>query len=304
MEEIKVSVLCLAYNHEKYIRNALDGFIMQKTSFKFEVLIHDDASTDNTAAIIREYEEKYPDIIKPIYQTENQHSKRVPISRQLLLPIAQGKYIAWCEGDDFWTDPYKLQKQYDFLESHPEYIECVHCAVYSDVKKGTKKVLPKIKKDTDYSIDEVIKGGGGLFATNSLMILKSANINMPECFSARGFGDYQLFMYGAIHGKLHCLSDVMSQYNYGLPGSWTDRNEANKDKLIVHFKALIDMLKRVDEYYGYKYTKPITKVVRKHEYIILRHQKEIKGYLKFKYLPFMLAGLKRHTVELFKKLFK
>ena len=126
---IVVSIVSLAYNHAKYIRQCLDGFIMQKTHFAFEVLIHDDASTDGTADIIREYELKYPNIIKPIYQTENQYQKGVAIGATYLYPRVQGKYIAECEGDDYWTDPFKLQKQVDFMEQHPDYGLC-----YSKVK--------------------------------------------------------------------------------------------------------------------------------------------------------------------------
>lgn len=116
MADPLVSIICITYNHEPYIRQCLDGFMMQKTNFRFEVLIHDDASTDNTANIIREYEAKYPDIIKPIYQKENQYSKGVKIGQTYLYPNAKGKYIAECEGDDYWTDPLKLQKQVDVLE--------------------------------------------------------------------------------------------------------------------------------------------------------------------------------------------
>ena len=120
-KDILVTVVSLAYNHEPYIRQCLEGFVMQKTNFAFEVLIHDDASTDGTADIIREYELKYPDIIKPIYQKENQYSKGVFIEKTFLYPNAKGKYIAECEGDDYWIDPYKLQKQVDFLEANPDY---------------------------------------------------------------------------------------------------------------------------------------------------------------------------------------
>lgn len=116
-----VTVITIAYNHEPYIRECLEGIVSQRTTFPFELLIHDDASTDRTADIIREYEAKYPDIVKPIYQTENQYSRGVPIGHTFLYPRAQGKYIAECEGDDYWTDPLKLQKQVDFLESHPDY---------------------------------------------------------------------------------------------------------------------------------------------------------------------------------------
>lgn len=126
LNNIEVSVICLAYNHEKYIRSALQGFVEQITNFEYEVLIHDDASTDQTADIIKEFEEKYPDIIKPIYQKENQHSQGIKILSTHLLPKVQGKYIAYCEGDDFWTDPHKLQRQYDILEKNQECSLCVH----------------------------------------------------------------------------------------------------------------------------------------------------------------------------------
>lgn len=116
-----VSVLTLTYNHESYIKQCLEGILMQKTNFVFEILIHDDASTDKTAQIIKEYESKFSGILKPIYQRENQHEKKVGIDRTFQYPRARGKYIAICEGDDYWTDPLKLQKQVDFLENNEEY---------------------------------------------------------------------------------------------------------------------------------------------------------------------------------------
>lgn len=118
-----LAIRCLTYNHEPYIRQCLEGFVMQKTDFSFIAIVHDDASTDNTADIIREYAEKYPDIIKPIYETENQYSKHDgSLGRIMNAAIPENvKYVAMCEGDDYWIDPYKLQKQVDFLESNPEF---------------------------------------------------------------------------------------------------------------------------------------------------------------------------------------
>jgi len=113
---------------EGYIKDALEGFLIQKTDFPFEILINDDASTDSTADIIREYEAQYPNLIKPIYQTENQYSQGKKPNQEFNFPRAIGKYIALCEGDDYWTDPLKLQKQLDFLEENPEY-----GLVYTDV---------------------------------------------------------------------------------------------------------------------------------------------------------------------------
>jgi len=137
-----VSIVCEAYNHEPYLRDCLEGFVMQKTDFPIEILIHDDASTDKSAVIIREYESKYPSLFKPIYQKENQYSKGISIWSKYQLPRAKGKYIAFCEGDDYWIDPYKLQKQVDFLESHLEYDLCCSASkVYNQSKQsfdGTK----------------------------------------------------------------------------------------------------------------------------------------------------------------------
>ena len=125
---LMVSIWCITYNHEPYIRQCLEGFVMQKANFRFEAIVHDDASTDGTADIVREYAEKYPDIIKPILETENQYSKQDGSLDRIMMESCTGKYVALCEGDDYWTDPYKLQKQVDILESE-DYV-----CVFSDFK--------------------------------------------------------------------------------------------------------------------------------------------------------------------------
>ena len=127
-DNIMVSIVCVVYNHERFLRDTLNGFVSQVTNFPIEILIHDDASTDGSAAIIHEYEKKYPNIFFPIYQTENQYSKGVKIADVLLYPRCRGKYIAICEGDDYWTDPHKLQKQYDALERNPDIDLCANGA--------------------------------------------------------------------------------------------------------------------------------------------------------------------------------
>jgi glycosyltransferase involved in cell wall biosynthesis len=116
-----VSICCITYNHANYIRDAIEGFLMQKTTFPVEIIIHDDASTDNTANIVKEYSEKHPKLIKAILQSENQYSQGIKPFYKYIVPEVKGKYIALCEGDDYWTDPLKLQKQVDFLEENPDY---------------------------------------------------------------------------------------------------------------------------------------------------------------------------------------
>ena len=160
--DIMVSIVCNTYNHEKYVKDALEGFISQKTNFPIEILVMDDASTDGTADIIREYEKKYPELIKPIYQTINQYSQGLAPGKQNR-DRAIGKYIAMCEGDDYWIDEYKLQKQVDYMESHPE---CTFCfangyVCYGIQKYTEKKVIPwnkesKIKKNSNiYDVGDV-----------------------------------------------------------------------------------------------------------------------------------------------------
>ncbi|SFT39830.1 Glycosyl transferase family 2 [Algoriphagus locisalis] len=126
-----VSIICNTYNHVNYISQTIESFLEQRTRFGIEILIHDDASTDGTSQVIRKFENEYPAIIKPIYQSENQYSKGIKPAFEYQYPRAKDKYVALCEGDDFWTDPLKLQKQIDYLEENPQYSIC--CTNYSEV---------------------------------------------------------------------------------------------------------------------------------------------------------------------------
>lgn len=134
MSGVLVAVVCIAYNHEKYLRDALEGILSQKTDFQFNIVIHDDASTDNTPIIIEEYALKYPQIIIPIYQKENQYQRGVNILKEYVAPMLEGQYYAYCEGDDFWCDPHKLQEQVDFMRAHPDYSACVHNTIQLDCR--------------------------------------------------------------------------------------------------------------------------------------------------------------------------
>lgn len=127
-----VTIRCTVYNQAKYLRQCLDGFVMQQTTFPYEAIVHDDASTDGSADIIREYAERYPDIIKPVLEDENQYSKGGGVMWKKINAAIHpdSKYIAYCEGDDYWSDPHKLQLQVDFLESHPDYYMTCHAFKY------------------------------------------------------------------------------------------------------------------------------------------------------------------------------
>ena len=252
MNQIEVTVICIAYNHEKYIRNALDGFVNQKTNFQYEVLIHDDASTDNTAKIIREFEEKYPDKIIPIYQTENQYSKNVGIIQSILLPLAKGKYIALCEGDDYWTDSQKLQKQFDFMESHDDASACFHNGLVINVKSEKKTVVPNVQQMAKYSFDDIVMGRDGLFVTSSTFCRKEY-YKIPDEFRLKGVGDFQLFVSLASNGTVYCLDDVMSTYVNGREGSWTEKVLSDEKLAANHRLVMVDLLCIMDKYYNYSH---------------------------------------------------
>lgn len=260
-ENIAVSIVCNAYNHEKYIREALESFVMQKTNFKFEVLVHDDASTDKTADIIREYEEKYPDIIKPIYQTENQYSKNISIGITYQKPRVKGRYIAICEGDDYWTDPYKLQKQFDAMEKHPEIDVCAHTTVI--VEANTKNLIDYMRpsnKNTVIPAEKVIDGGGGFVATNSLFYRAEIDENIPE-FRGYLLLDYTLQIHSSLRGGMLYLKDCMSAYRYMVKGSWCSNMKAHKDRQLEHQKKILKMLEILNYETNYKYSKIIDKKI-------------------------------------------
>ncbi|MGB0868609.1 MAG: glycosyltransferase family 2 protein [Flavobacteriales bacterium] len=180
MSEIKVSINCLTFNHEPFIRECLEGFVNQKTNFAFEVNIHDDASTDKTADIIMEYQKKYPDIIKPLIQTENQYSQGVHINRDINFLRANGEYIAMCEGDDYWIDPYKLQKQIDFLDNNPA-VGISMSLVRKYIQKSGK-FLDKMEKvpyhsDGIYTTIDYLKFP---FSQTSSFVFRNKAYNFPE----------------------------------------------------------------------------------------------------------------------------
>lgn len=149
-----VAVWSLVYNHEPYLKDYFEGIVMQKTDFPFVAIVHDDASTDGSAAIIREYAEKYPDIIKPIFEKENQYSKGDGTLDRLMREAIEktgAKYVALCEGDDYWIDPFKLQKQVDFLESNPEY-GLVHTGYLTLKYKDKYKIKQSTRSNLDINI--------------------------------------------------------------------------------------------------------------------------------------------------------
>lgn len=221
-EPIIVSIRCTAYNQEKFIRETLEGFIMQKTNFRFEAIVHDDASTDNTADIIREYAEKYPDIIKPIYETENQYSKKDGSLLRIMNEASKGKYITMCEGDDYWTDPYKLQKQVDFLEAHPDYVLCSHR--YQEFYQNScslGNILPKgINNDFTFDLNYYILRENWVTQPLTCMYRASA-FDSDYYMKFKNKKDLVYFYVLLKKGKGVLLNDCMGVYRIHEKGVWS-----------------------------------------------------------------------------------
>lgn len=299
MNDIMVSICCLAYNQEKYIRQCLDGFVMQKCNFKYEVLINDDASTDHTIDIIKEYEHNYPEIIKPIYQTENQWSKKIPISKTYLYPIARGKYIAKCEGDDFWTDPYKLQKQVDIMEKHPDCCICLH-KVSSLAENGVseeKRTYPNFKLKTG-----VIKAkkliyfacyGDYVFQTSCYFIRKDIILQYiheyPKFTQVTVSGDIPLLLYIGNIGDAYYIDDFMSCYRRGSSSSITRTQSIREteEKLMNHYMHQIEMMQEYDKYTNGKYHKLCQRKIDSYYFTHYWRLNDYKAMIKIRYWKFL-----------------
>lgn len=242
MNEIMVSIVCDVFNHEHYLRQCLDGIIMQQTDFAFEILIHDDASTDKSVEIIQEYVDKYPHLFKPIYQKENKFSKGISIWKDIQFPRAQGKYIAMCEGDDYWTDPQKLQKQVDFMEANTEYSMCFHKVEVLSHNSNDIGLYDHLCERA-YSAYEIydkwtIPTCSVLYSRNNLKLLRP-----KKCL----FGDIVLFLSLANGGKLFCLDFIGGVYRRHQGGVSTQNNNELYKALYYQYKEMEMLFPNVRE---------------------------------------------------------
>lgn len=246
-----LAINCIAYNQEKYIRETLDGFVMQKTDFPFVAIVHDDASTDNTASIIHAYAEKYPDIIKPIFETENQYQKpdnQLGRIMQQAIDATGAKYVAYCEGDDYWTDSLKLQKQIDFLENNPDFTMCFNSIEVVNENTGGRYPLAKVET-REYSGNEIIESL--LLQTASVVIRKdvllSERYKKAKADNRFTSGDITLYLAAASIGRIYCISDFMSVYRVNQGGV---TNAMRKDPFMF-----VNEVKLMNEHFGDKFSR-------------------------------------------------
>ena len=236
-----VSICCLTYCHKPYISQCIEGFLMQETSFEYEIIIHDDASNDGTREILEEYASKYPTLFKLILQDENQYSKGIDVMA-ILFSYATGKYIAMCEGDDYWTDPLKLQKQVDFLEKNHEYVLCSHN--YDNYNEETQlmAVNKSMNGDYAYNIDNLAEG---LWLCHPLtVVFRISAFNSNEYSKYKYSIDAVLFFYLLKQGKGYYIDRNMAVYRSHHGGIWSMQslNKQRETEFLVRF-AIYDVEK-------------------------------------------------------------
>ena len=261
--DCRVSVLVTTYNHEKYIRQCLDSMISQKTDFSFEIIVRDDCSTDGTGDIIREYGKKYPGKVIPFILEFNHFSRGLTNdSFAKMFGMSKGKYIAICEGDDFWTDREKLQAQTDWLEAHPDCSLCVTASHYADANGN---IIPNkaFRADTvsrELTIEEIINGWSA--ATNTVVYRKTCleeDVIIPflgTCVNE----DYARMVYLGLKGKVYYMDRMTGAYRIGNPGSFSDDTHKRPEAYKARTIGFAEMLDRMDAYTGGKYTELIRKV--------------------------------------------
>jgi glycosyltransferase involved in cell wall biosynthesis len=285
--QILVSIICTAYNQQQYIGDALEGFLKQKTDFAFEVFVHDDASTDGTATIIQSYATAYPNIIIPTIQSENQYSQGVNIMNSILAPMARGRYLAICEGDDYWIDPDKLQKQIDYLEAHERCTLSFTNALvdYNGGKQEKNRTVIPWRKyakayydpmKTEYGLIDLVVLD--FIPTASLVVRKDLCLTMPELSSECFQGDQYIWLFNTSLGYAHYISECTCAYRRNVVGSVTygwgrmKREDTNMHPVDKRFLALYDAFDRITDF---QFTKELElpRVIHSFEYAIRVHDR-------------------------------
>ena len=264
---IEVSVICITYNQEKYLETAIESILSQKTDFTYEIIVHEDVSNDGTREIIQSYMKEHPAHIIGIFEKKNQYSQGKDFFSALVTDVAKGKYIALCEGDDFWIDDNKLQKQWEALESHPE---CDMCACWGTIvsEDGANQISQIRPRTGDglLAIEDVIMGGGLYLATAGLFFRKSMYDEMMPFEKVLSM-DYTIQMKGALRGGIYYIDQKMAAYRRYSEGSWTNNVLTQPQKLKEHWKRETSMLRTLDEDTKGKY----------HEVI----EERLKAYIPF-----------------------
>ncbi len=284
-----VSISCVSFNHEAYIARALDSFLMQETDFPFEILVYDDASTDRTQAIIRDYEEKYPDLIKPYYQTENQYSQgKYNVEGYFNYPRAKGKYIAMCDGDDYWTDKKKLQLQVDYMEAHPGCSMCFHAARIETPERSIQSLKIRPYRGDRVIAPEKVIDKPSNYPTASLLFRTAYTRDLQDYYYVSPVGDISIQIHLAAKGWAYYMDREMSAYRQGVSVSWSTQMKQGdlKKNLIDHHNAMKVMYRGFSKETGGQYDQAIERACRRMDFLTLVNTKSYREALLPGYRPF------------------
>ena len=303
MRDIFVSICCAAYNQARYIDRAIESFLLQKTSFEFEIIVHDDASSDGTAEAVLRWQARYPARIHAIVQSENQYSRGVSIP-DVMLAKARGKYIATCEGDDYWTSPDKLEKQVRYMEANPDCALCVHASWLVNPEGKPKGMLKQFRRDCDVDMRDILLFGGRLAATSSYLYPAALRKGGLPAFCALtpGVGDNALQLFLATKGKVHYFSEPLSCYRRGHPGSWTMRTyRSGEAARIPHLKASIALYGAFDAYTGGRWKSAVQNVIVQKEMEVLQAEHAFSALFRPPYREAYRALRLRRRVKILMK---
>jgi len=238
----KVSFFCITYNHLKYIRDTIEGFLMQETTFPVEIFIHDDASTDGTVDIIKEYAAKYPPLFRPCFQNKNQYSLEGFKHFFSYSSDQRGEFIALCEGDDYWIDRNKIQKQVELMEANNLASFCFHRThVINDKQEASGEIGPKKNKKI-FKIEDLFPDN--FIHTSSVLYRKSMFSGFPRCLEKSPVADWPLFILLAERGPFLYLDEIMSHYRLHTTGTWSGKPKAERlEKTCYMFELMLDYFK-------------------------------------------------------------
>ena len=229
-----ISILMITFNQEKFIAQAIESALMQHANFKYEIVIGEDCSTDRTRDIVLEYQEKYADRIKLLLQSENVGMHKNFVDTYY---ACKGKYIALLEGDDYWTDPNKLQKQVDFLENNPDFAICFHNMWIIDEDKPHLIRESNIKQKEITDINTLARGN---YIYTASCVFRNNFIILPDWFYQCPVGDYPLHLLNAQYGKIKFINEIMGVYRVHKGGVWENTNLSYR---LEKWAEMIEILK-------------------------------------------------------------
>lgn len=287
----KLTVLCTAFNHEKYIAQALESFVNQKTDFAFQVLVNDDCSTDGTAEIIRDYAARYPDIIKPLYQEKNLFSQGLAeLYQKAFFDRLDTPYVAFCEADDYWSDDTKLQRQMDIMENNPSVSTCVHNTRLHYCEGGGEDapLLAEGGGDRAIPFETVIEGMSKAFHTSSIMARTEFVIDPPDYYYAaasHGFLDYAMALRLTLSGDVRFIDRCMSVYRISSnPAAWSAKLDKHYARLKEFITGELAMMEKLLPHLNEAQKESAEKVMRERRYELYDIEGKVNELIKPPYL--------------------